>query len=367
MIIKSIGLTNFRNYVSENFELSPGTNVIFGDNAQGKTNFLEAAYYMTCGKSFRGVRDREMILTGADSAEILAAVQTETHDYTLKASFFAKGRRKLEINGVPARKAAELSGRLRAVLFSPDDLYLIKDGAVARRRFMDMAFSQLRPKYAQAISTYRRLQEHKTRILRDWREKPSLLETLTTFNIQMAEIGAVIIGYRRLFLDKIFKYAYEIHNEISGGREELTLKYKTLSTIDDPGKKIPELCSDILRHMESHREAELAGGSALSGPHKDDIEIFIDGNPAKVYASQGQTRTAALSLKLAERELFYSDTGEYPVLLLDDVLSELDNRRRDFVLNRIKSGQVFITLCDDRELAGYKGRNFEITKGIILR
>lgn len=365
MIINNIRLTNFRNYSCEEFVLSPQTNVIFGENAQGKTNFLEAVYYLTGCKSFRGTRDRDLIKTGEDRSEIFASISSAGLDYSIKTEFYTAGRRKLEINGVPARSISELTGRFRAVLFSPDDLFLVKDGPAARRKFIDMAFSQLRPKYAQTMTKYRRLLDHKSRILRDWREKPSLLDTLPTFNIQLAEAGAVIIGYRNLFLDKMITYATQIHDEISGGREYLTIKYKTVSTIDDPSKRIPDICSDILRHMDTHREAELASGSALSGPHRDDLDIYIDGKPAKTFASQGQTRTAALSLKLAERELFFSDTGEHPVLLLDDVLSELDTRRRDYVLNRIKAGQVIITLCNENELKGYRGLNFKITNGII--
>ena len=230
---------------------------------------------------------------------------------------------------------------------------------------MDLAFSQLRPGYAKAISVYNRLHEHKTRILRDRYDSPSLLDTLDTFNHQIAESGAVIISYRSAFLKKIAAYAAGIHSDISGGRERLSLRYKTVSTISDPGAPVGELYEGIMRHMALHRGAELASGSALSGPHKDDIEVYIDGMPARAYASQGQTRTAALSLKLAERELFYEDSGEYPVLLLDDVLSELDGVRRDFVLNRISSGQVLITLCNGEDMSGYGGRMFEISGGAI--
>lgn len=366
MIIKNIELKNFRNYSDVKFDLSPNTNVIFGDNAQGKTNFLEAVYYLTGVKSFRGVKDRDLVKLGEEAAEIYSEIISPQLEYSIGARLFVSGRRKLEINGIKEASAAELSNRIKAVLFSPDDLALIKDGAAERRKFMDMAFCQLRPKYAQSLSKYKRLQEHKTRILRDWRDNPSLLDTLPTFNLQMAETGAVIISYRAMFLRRMTAFAEEIHNEISGGREKLSLAYKTVSTIKDPLAPIPELKNEILKHCESHREAEIASGSVLSGPHKDDLEIYIDGNPAKTFASQGQSRTVALSLKLAERELFFADSGEYPILLLDDVLSELDNTRRDFVLNRISSGQVIITLCDDRELNEYGGKKFYISGGEII-
>lgn len=367
MKIHRIALENFRNIGRETFDLSAGTNVIFGENAQGKTNFLEAVYYLTGGKSFRGVKDRELIREGAAEAGIYAEIETPHLQYTIGARLYTAGRRKVEVNGVPVRNTAELSQRFRAVLFSPEDLYLIREGAAARRKFMDMAFSQLRPNYAQLLTKYNRLHEHKTRILRDWRVKPSMLDVLPTFDQQMAETGALLIGYRAVFLDKISSYAKSIHHDISGEKEALSLRYKTVSTIDDPFAPPAVLKEQILRHTASHRDAELAAGSVLSGPHKDDLEINIDGRPAKTYASQGQTRTAALSLKLAERELFFTDTGEYPVLLLDDVLSELDRRRRDFVLNRISNGQVLITLCDSGDMAGYEGKKFEICSGTIRK
>lgn len=367
MIIKRIELENFRNIAHETFDPSPGTNVIFGDNAQGKTNILESIFYLTCAKSFRGVRDRDLIKNGASDARINAEIEAAGLRYVIDARLSSLKRKKIEINGVSAKSVGELSERLRAVLFSPEDLYLIKDGAAARRRFMDMAFSQLRPKYSQLVAKYNRLHDHKTRILKDWREKPSLLDALPAFNRQMAETGALIIGYRARFMDKISTYASSIHREISGEKESLTLEYKTVSTIDDPFAPSDVLADQIMRHTESHREAELASGSVLSGPHKDDIDIFINQSNARIYASQGQTRTAALSLKLAERELFYRDCGEYPVLLLDDVLSELDGKRRDFVLNKISTGQVFITLCDSGDMSSYSGKSFEIVSGCVRR
>lgn len=367
MIIRRIDLENYRNYINATFELSQNTNVIYGDNAQGKTNFLEAVYYLASGKSFRGAKDKELVRHGSGHAVINADIETPNMEYSVQANLFTDRRRKLSVNGVALRTVGELSGRLRAVLFSPDDLYLVRDGAAARRKFMDTAFSQLRPNYAQLLSKYNRLHDHKTRILRDWREKPSLLEALPTFNIQIADIGAQIIGYRARILDKITTYASQIHKEISGNREVLSFRYKTVSTIDDPFDSPVRLKEKILYHMKTHRDAELAAGSALSGPHKDDLEIFVDGQPAKTFASQGQTRTAALSLKMAERELFCIDSGVNPVLLLDDVLSELDERRRDYVLNKISDGQVIITLCNGSEQEFCRGRSFEIISGNIER
>jgi DNA replication and repair protein RecF len=251
---------------------------------------------------------------------------------------------------VKLKTAAELSGIFQSVLFCPEDLYLIREGAAARRKYLEDCICQLRPRYAQALAEYKRLHEHKTRILRDSDEKPSLLDTLDEFSLGMAKAGALLIYYRAFFIKRLQETAPLIHKDFSGRRETLALRYATVSTVTDPEAGPQAIFQQLLSHQEAHRAAEIASRQCLSGPHKDDLIVEIDGNPARTYSSQGQTRTAALSLKLAAREIFQHDTGEYPVLLLDDVLSELDPRRQEFVLNRIKGGQVFITCCEDDRL-----------------
>lgn len=265
------------------------------------------------------------------------------------------------------KTASELSGRLTAVLFSPDDLYIIKEGAAQRRKLMDGCICQLRPKYAAAVSEFRKVYEQKTRILRDCDEKPSLLNLLDEYDARLAQLSAIIIHTRAYFVDSLAKYAGKIHREFSGGLEELDIKYKTVRTIDNPKKKPAELFGDIMEHQKYHRRAELESRSCLTGAHKDDLEIYINGSAAKNFASQGQTRTAALSIKLAEREIHKVDQGEYPVLLLDDVLSELDGKRQEYILERIKSGQIFITCCQDESvLKNRGGKLIRIEKGAVL-
>jgi len=252
------------------------------------------------------------------------------------------------------------------VLFCPEDLYLIREGAAARRGFLDDCICQLRPRYALALAEYKRLHEHKTRILRDSEEKPSLLDALDEFSMSMAKAGALLIHYRAHFIKRLCQAAPAIHGDFSGGRERLTLRYETVSTVTDPEAGPQVIFQQLLQHQEEHRAAEIASRQCLSGPHKDDLLVEIDGQAAKSYASQGQTRTAALSLKLAAREIFQQDTGEYPVLLLDDVLSELDPRRQEFVLNRIRGGQVFITCCEDDRLPQLLGgRIFHVKNGTV--
>ena len=224
----------------------------------------------------------------------------------------------------------------------------------------------MRPRYAAALAEYHRLYDHKTRILRDSEERPDLLELLPDFNERMVRFGAVLVHYRRQFAEALNRYAARHHRECSGGRERLEITYQTVSSVTDPAAEVEVLTEQLRVHMESHQGAERASRMCLSGPHKDDLVITIDGREAKSYSSQGQTRTAALALKLAEREIYQNATGEYPVLLLDDVLSELDPRRQEFVLNRIAGGQVFITCCeDDRLPVLLGGKVFHVKQGAI--
>ena len=367
MIVKGITLDFFRNYVHLEAKFDSRVNVIVGENAQGKTNLLEAVAYLSSVSSHRARYDREMIQLGVDSAFIKGEIFSRERDYTLEANLYRGARRQLYSNGVRLKTADELSGLLNTVLFCPEDLYLIKEGAAARRRFLDDCICQLRPRYAAALAEYKRLHEHKTRILKDSEEKPSLLDTLDDFSLRMAQCGAILIHYRAHFLKRLIEVAPAIHSDCSGGREKLSLRYETVSTVTDPLAQPKDLLPQLLAHQESHRAAEIAVRQCLSGPHKDDIAVEIDGNPAKTFASQGQTRTAALALKLAARDIFYQDTGEWPVLLLDDVLSELDARRQEFVLNRISSGQVFITCCEEEKLANLKeGKAFHIKNGQLI-
>ena len=364
MIVKAITLDFFRNYLHLEAAFHPRINVIFGDNAQGKTNLLEAVAYLSSASSHRARYDRELIQFGVDHAFVKGEVASRGRDFTLEASLHRGARRQLLSNGVRLKNAGELAGILNTVLFCPEDLYLIRAGAEARRKFLDQCICQLRPRYAVALAEYKRLREHKTRILRDSAEHPDLLDTLDDFSLRMAQCGAILVHYRAHCIKKLRQAAPPIHADCSGGRERLELEYRTVSTVTDPEAPPKTLLPQLLDHQESHRRAEIESRSCLSGPHKDDLSVSIDGCPAGAYASQGQTRTAALALKLAARDIFYQDTQEWPVLLLDDVLSELDSRRQEFVLNRITSGQVFITCCEEEKLVHLReGNAFYIHDG----
>ena len=354
MIVRKIALNGFRNYDFETAEFSPGTNVICGPNAQGKTNLLEAVYMLSTGRSFRTRFDRELIGFGCDGADLLAEVSSHDREQTVNLRMQNGRPKRILVNAVK-KNASELSQVVNTVLFCPDDLNLIKEGAAVRRRLMDNAISQIRPRYAELLSDFNKLYENKTRILKDWREKPSLLDTLDDFSDGMARVSAQLIRYRAAYALRLNEAAAPIHRDFSDKGEALEIAYKTVSTVTDPLAPAKEIYYEICEHQEKHREAELNSAQCLTGAHKDDLEIAINGRPARAFASQGQTRTAALSVKLAEREILLKETGEYPVLLLDDVLSELDQRRQEFVLNRIGGGQTLITCCEDEGISSRTG------------
>lgn len=366
MKLRRIALDGFRNYTDFTADFSPGVNVIWGENAQGKTNLLEAIGFLSGARSHRARGDKELISFHRDQGTITAEVTSRGRDFLLEVQLFRGARRRLFVNHVKCKTAAELGGIVQTVLFCPEDLALIKAGAAERRSFLDHAICQLRPRYAEALAQYSKLLDHKTRILRDWEKHPSLLDVLEDFNEAMARAGALVIHYRAHFVRKLAEKAAQIQTEFSGGRETLALHYATVSTVRDPLGPTVELYEDLRRHQDSYAKAERDARSCLSGPHKDDLVARINGQPARQYASQGQTRTAALSLKLAERELFRDDTGQWPILLLDDVLSELDARRQDFVLRRITGGQVILTGCEAPDGTFPEGRTLHIVQGKLV-
>ena len=242
---------------------------------------------------------------------------------------------------------------------------VLKSGASARRKLGDQALCQLRPNYDAALAEYNRILEQKSRILKDHFENPALLEILPEYNARLCQVGALLISYRARFYDSLGLEAAKFHNQFSGGKEEFRLEYRTVSTVKDPFATTVQLAEDLRAHLERHYRAELESGQCLTGPHKDDFEVSLSGIDLKAYGSQGQTRTAAISLKLAQRELCRREFEEEPVLLLDDVLSELDPMRQDFVLNHIKSGQVFITCCEPGRFTKL-GKTIEIENGMIV-
>ena len=366
MRLCNIGLRDYRNYEALSLEFDPGVNLIVGDNAQGKTNLLEAIVYLGSGRSWRTQKSAELVRFGGQFADLEAKIFSQEREQTLRTVIFpGKRPRQLWRNGVKKKSAAECAGVLNTVLFCPEDLLVLKTGASARRKLGDMALCQLRPNYDAALAEYNRLLEQKSKILKDRFEHPALLDILPEYNFRICQVGALLISYRARFYESLGKAASVYHGQFSGGAEDFTLDYHTVSTVSDPFASVTKLTEDLQNHMEAHARAELESGQCLTGPHKDDFDVRLSGLSVKTYGSQGQTRTAAISLKLAQRELMKRESGEEPVLLLDDVLSELDPGRQDFVLNQIQTGQVFITCCE-KERFTKLGQTIQIRKGQII-
>ena len=365
MRLNEIRLRDFRNYESLKLEFTPGVNLIVGDNAQGKTNLLEAISYLGSGKSFRAQKTGEMVRFGADFADLEGDIFSQERQQKLRWVLFSGSRpRQIWRNGAKKKSAGEIAGVLPTVLFCPEDLMILKMGGAQRRRFADHALCALRPNYEAALGEYNRILEQKSRILKDRQDNPALLDILPEYNIRLCQVGALLISYRARFFQSLGQAAQVYHGQFSGGAEDFVLDYKTVSTVSDPFAPVSQLQQQLQDHLQSHYRAELESGQCLTGPHKDDFSVSLSGIDLKAYGSQGQTRTAAISLKLAQRELMRREFGEEPVLLLDDVLSELDPGRQDFVLNQIVSGQVFITCCEPGRFTTL-GQTVQIRKGQV--
>lgn len=346
MTINRLTLNHFRNYAQLDVTPAPGVNLICGENAQGKTNFLEAIFFLSCVKSFHAKKERELIQFGEVRAQIEADVTTRERTLALRLELYENAKRKIFENQILQKRLLDYVGTVQTVVFSPDDLLMIKEGPSNRRRFLNIAISQLKPNYIQTLAEYNRIIEHKNKILKN-DDTPAKTDLLAVFNEKLARAGAVLIRYRSDFINNLSNYAKTIHHEMSGRDEILTLRYATDRYIENPNGETESLYKSLLSHLEDRTAAEMEAHACLIGPHKDDLEILVDGMPAKFFASQGQIRTAVLSLKMAERAVFEQMTGELPILLLDDVLSELDKNRQAYLLHKISHGQVFISSCSN--------------------
>ena len=366
MPIFSVELENFRNFRKLSCEFSPAVNVISGQNAQGKTNLTEALFYFSTAHSFRTNKDETMIRHGENSAFIAEKMNNGIRDFDLQILFTSQNRKRITANGILQKRSADIVGLLPAVLFTPDDLHIIKEGASERRRLLDLPLCQIRPRYLDALSRYNKTLRMKRALLKQGISE-DYKKLCETYNSEMAHYGAEIMTMRRDYLRILSKEASLIHHSLSGERENLSLTYKTFSRADleaDARTNEKLLFQRLNELMASEFESE----TCLSGIHKDDILIDIDEYSAKGFASQGQMRSAALSLKLAEREIIRKDTSTEPILLLDDVLSELDPARQNFILNHIGGGQIFITCCDTIPKNTIKnGKFFEFREGTIIR
>lgn len=332
MRIESIELKNYRNYGELHMDFSQGTNILYGDNAQGKTNVLEAIYVCATTKSHRGSKDKEIIQFDRDESHIKLNVRKKDIPYRIDMHLKKNRTKGVAVNGVPIKKASELFGIVNVVFFSPEDLNLIKNGPAERRRFIDLELCQLNKLYVHSLVQYNRIVTQRNKLLKDLAFRPDYEETLDIWDMQLIQYGKEIIYYRKEFIERLGGIIEPIHRKLSGDKESLRILYEPNVEAD--------AFEDILRRS---RQQDLRQKTTLTGPHRDDLSFIVNGIDIRRFGSQGQQRTAALSLKLAEIELVENIVHDYPILLLDDVLSELDNSRQNQLLAGINHIQTIIT------------------------
>lgn len=361
MRIKNLKLKNFRNYENESVDFTDGLNVVFGRNAQGKTNCAEAVFYLCTGTSPRSRRDKQLIRRGTDCAEISALCEGAYGDMEISAKIYENSR-EVRINGNKITRNADILGNIYSVFFSPHELRLIQDGPDERRRFLNISISQLSKPYYVALTRYNKILEQRNNLLKN-RDLTLVYETLPVWDEQLCGYAAVIAAKRAQFTAMLAPLAREIHSFLTDGAETLDIS---------PEKKYrgeeKELSEKLFNELSANYERDIRLGFTASGPHRDDLDIEIDGADAKTFASQGQTRTAALSVKLAEVEIFKKLSGEYPVLVLDDVMSELDLPRRKKLASRTVGLQTILTCTHaERVLYGKEVNKIRIEGGRVKR
>ena len=359
MIIKSIDLQNFRNYELQNIVFDEKTNILYGDNAQGKTNVLESIFVAGTAKSHKGSKDFEMISFDKNESHIKMMVSRKGIDYRIDMHIKKNKNKGIAINGVPIKKSVDLYGIVNIIFFSPEDLNIIKSGPSGRRKFMDMELCQLDKIYVNNIVNYNKLIDRRNKLLKDISFNSSLEDTLDIWDMQIVKYGSEVIDRRKKFIEKLNSIIKDIHMKLTGGKENLSIDYEPSVHEQDFAKVLTET-----------RERDIRMKVTGIGPHRDDIIFLIDGIDIRKYGSQGQQRTTALSLKLAEIELVKKMTGDTPVLLLDDVLSELDSNRQNYLLNSINNVQTIITCTGLDEFINNRfdvNRIFRVNNGHVYQ
>ena len=348
MKVKALKLKDFRNYSELEIGFDDQTNIIYGDNAQGKTNILEALYISGTSRSHKGSKDREMIRFEHDEAHISTIVEKQDKEHRIDIHLKRSKPKGIAVDQIPIKKAADLFGLLNIIFFSPEDLNIIKDGPSERRRFIDSELCQLDRIYLHHLSEYNKVLNQRNKLLKDIYYEPSLRDTLSVWDEKLIEYGKEVIRRRKAFLEQIAPIVADIHSQISGGKETLNIAY-------EPNTDDFVMADELIRA----RDHDLRMAQTSVGPHRDDIDFKIGPADVRKYGSQGQQRTAALSLKLSEIKLAEKELGEKPVLLLDDVMSELDKDRQNYLLNSIKDTQTIITCTG---LDEFIKNRFEIDK-----
>lgn len=362
--VKSLQLHNFRNYDRADIAPCPGITVLHGDNAQGKTAVLEAVYLCCTGRSHRTKHDRELVRWAQDRAKVSLAVERIDGSHEIEIVLSQTARKRVTVGGSLLGRSGELMGHVNGVLFSPEDLALVKGGPSGRRRFIDMELSQIRPSYYYALQRYARALAQRGALLKEAAMRPAHLSMLDEWDRQLAIAGAEIIEQRRTFLKKLDEVARGIHEGISDGREKLVLAYECSLQSDACGEALIE---DFTSALAAAREFDLRRQTTTIGPHRDDLCLALNSVDARVYGSQGQQRSVALSLKLSELHVMHSLTGEWPILMLDDVMSELDPIRRRQLFLGLDGVQTLVTCTDKADLGGAPvGQFIRIDKGTAI-
>ena len=355
MWIKKIKIYNFRNYKNEEINLEKNINIFYGKNAQGKTNIIEAIYLCGLGKSFRTNKDKEMIKLNENKSYV--EVEFEKSDRDGKIKIELENKKNIYLNNIKLKKMSELLGNLNVVIFTPDDINILKGGPENRRRFLNIMISQLRPNYLNVLNLYKKTIEERNNYLRLIKEENKSEELLDIWDEKLAEYAEKIVNYRKEFINKISNKIVEIHKSITNNNEEIKIEYLT-----DCEKK-----ENYLNLLKQRRKLDIIKGFTTKGIHRDDFVIYINDNQVNVYGSQGQNRTVMLSLKLSELQIIYDEIGEYPILLLDDFMSELDKERRKNFLENIKNNQVVITCTEKLNLENLNYLEYNVSDGKIIK
>ncbi len=354
MYISKIKLYNFRNYQEQEIEFNKNINIIYGDNAQGKTNIIEAIFLSSFGKSFRTNKEKELIQFGKENLIVETEYQKKDRDGKIKIEIANK--KQISINGIKIKKLSEILGNINIVIFTPEDINILKNGPENRRRFLDMMIGQLRPNYVYYLNLYLKTLEQRNNYLKQIQEENKPQEMLEIWDEKLAEYGEIIYKYRVDYVDKIIKKIKVIHKNITNEKEKIDIKYD--SNCEQKDK--------YLQLLKERRKLDIIKGFTTKGIHRDDFTVYIDEKEVKNYGSQGQNRTAVLSLKLAELNVVYDEIGEYPILLLDDFMSELDEKRRKNFLNNIENTQVIITGTEKIDMPNLNYNLYHIEKGEVL-
>ena len=361
MIVNSLELKNFRNIEKMNLSFCEGVNIIYGENAQGKTNILEALWLFTGTKSFRLSKDSEQIKFGEKISKIKTNFVSQAYEQEALIEFGEK--KSVFLNNIKLDSVHELSSHFPAVIFSPEHLSLIKGGPKERRQFIDNALCQIKPRFNEYLSKYKKNLVQRNAVLKDYKSNSSVEIILDVFEENLAHLGSQIIIQRKKYLQALQKEVKNIYFGISSGKEEIEFKYVCSFDFENE-ENLKEI---FLKKLKDSRNEDIQTLSTSVGPHRDDIEVLINGISARKFGSQGQQRSAVLALKLGEATVLKEKTGEQPIALLDDVMSELDEIRQDYILHHIEGWQVFITCCDpDAILRLKKGNTFNISQGRVL-